>query len=444
MIESNFGIPAAFTLDDLSRLPSNLDYLSAVRGLWYSYFNGPTLFNLRAGVQILLGLPFAEEAGTIIEIRDDFSSTTGRILVRDAANQEIVRSYTYPAALELETNEATGAPYAVGDVVSQFAPLVRGAEVVDWVKDPRWIEGYINQGTRFEVEKFFNFLVRVDAEAFNLSSLVFAQSFIRRIKPTYTHPIFIVQRNVAETEVSVSDDIEYRAVLQMYVGPHFGPTGQAQMWDQARPGGGGYWNQYDTADPNNPPVYPAGTSPTAWIHDQYELAPEEAVLGTLRTVWPGGIPTADGIFYADMPVFTTVVATFITGGILNLPTSPGMDIGLPVTSTVTVSVSKLVIMYRGVGDGATLTIEVFKNGLSEGTLSFVIPVEDGNPDANLFKFQFDVAMGAVPGDVFTVKLFHPTGFNTFVETIGVCLGVGQDWYADSVLPAGTYQFCLPI
>lgn len=444
MIESNFGIPAAFTLDDLAQLPTNLDYLSAVRGLWYSYFNGPTLFNLRAGVQILLGLPFAEEAGTIEEIRDDFSSTTGRILVRDSLNTEIVRSYTYPTTLDLETNAATGEQYKVGDVVSQFAPLVLGAEVIDWVKDPKWIEGYINQGSRFEVEKFFNFVVRVNADAFNLSALLFAQSFVKRIKPTYTHPIFIVQRSVAESEVSVSDDIKYRAVLDMHVGPHFGPTGQAQMWDQARPGGGGYWNQFDTSDPNAPQTTPPGTAPTAWINDQYDLAPEEAILATLKQIWAGGIPKADGIFYADMPVFTTVAATFVSGSILRIPVSPGIAIGTPFTSIVTTSMTKAVVMFRGVGDGATLTLKLFKNAALVGTFTFVIPVEAGNPDANLWKFQFNLSINVVPGDILTTKLYHPTGFNTFVEAVGVCVGAGVNWFADTVLPANTYRFCLPI
>lgn len=444
MIESNFGIPAGFTLDDLSQLPSNLDYLSAVRGLWYSYFNGPTLFNLRAGVQILLGLPFAEEAGTIEEIRDDFSSTTGRILVRDTLNSEVVRSYTYPTTLDLEANPATGEQYAVGDVVAQFAPLVLGAEVIDWVKDPRWIEGYINQGSRFEVEKFFNFLVRVDADAFNLSSLLFAQSFVRRIKPTYTHPIFIVQRTVAETEVSVSDAIEYRAVLEMHAGPDFTSTGQAQMWDQPRPGGGGYWNQYDRANPSVPPVYPTPTTPTAWAHDQYDLAPEEAILATLRTVWPGGVPTADCLFYAGMPLFTVVVGTFVSGSIVNVPASPGLDVGIPVTSTVTSTMTKMVVMCRGVGDGTAWNIVIYKNGFATVVKDFTIPIETGDPDANLWKFQFDISLAVVPGDVLEMKLVHATGFNTFVEALGVCLGEGFDWYADTAFPANTYQFCLPI
>src|SRR5208282_3298686 len=102
----NFGIPAGFTLDDLAQLPSNIDYLSTVSGLWYAYWNGPTMFNLRAGVQILIGLPFADETGIIVEIRNDFSVSTGLILVQDVANSAVVRSYSYPVSITLETNPA--------------------------------------------------------------------------------------------------------------------------------------------------------------------------------------------------------------------------------------------------------------------------------------------------------------------------------------------------
>src|SRR5690606_15095169 len=166
-IEANFGTPVEFTLEDAAQVSHNFDYLSAVKGLWYAYLNGPTISNLRIGTQILLGLPFAEESGVIEEIRHEFSPSQGRILIRDKASSAVVRSYSYPRTLSLETNPETGRPYQVGDEVSQFAPLVRGAEVLDWVNTPDWFEGYLNQGSFLEIEKFFKFLVRIDSEAFS-------------------------------------------------------------------------------------------------------------------------------------------------------------------------------------------------------------------------------------------------------------------------------------
>ncbi len=447
LIEANFGLPAAFTLDDLAQLPSNIDYLSAVRGLWFSYFKGPTLFNLRAGVQILLGLPFAEEEGVIVEIRDDFSSKSARILVRDTKNTEVVRSYTYPAVLDVEKNPDTGVLYAVGDTVKQFAPLVEGSEIVDWVKDPKWIEGYINQGTSFEVEKFFRFLVRVDADAFNLSSLLFAQSFVRRIKPTYTHPMFVVQRTVQETEVSVSDDVEVSGTLTLYAGTYFGLTGQAQMWDQPRPGGGGYWNHFDQADPNAAaPTYGTATSPIMWGMDQNELTPAQMPMALLKkTLLAPALPTADSIFYADTPVF--VKPAFFMSESLRWITTAGVQVGRTLTPNFGASITSVQLYFRGVGPASpsAFRLTVKKNGANAATFDFVVPPEASNPDANVFHFNLTTVITTSASDTFEVWVSLPAfDFNTFVEYVAVVLGVGTAWQADVSLPAATYQTVLPL
>ena len=223
-IEANFGIPANFTLADLAQLPPNVDYLSAVQGLWYAYWNGPTVFNMRAGLQILLGLPFAEQTGVIQSIRDDFSVTQGQILVQDTANALIVREYNYPPSLPLEVNPATGLPYAVGDTVQQFAPMVQGVELADYVNTPTWFGGYLSQGAFFEVEKYFKFLVRIDAAAFNLAALLYAKSFVLRIKPTYTYPLFVVLEQLGttgDTTVTTSDEVLLSGTLNLFAGACF-------------------------------------------------------------------------------------------------------------------------------------------------------------------------------------------------------------------------------
>jgi len=425
MIEANFGIPAGFTLDDFTKIATNLDYLSAVRGLWFSYFNGPTLFNLRAGVQILLGLPFAEEKGIIEEIRTDFSLTTGRILVRDAKNTEVVRSYSFPASLDLEVSPVTGVIYAVGDTVEQFAPLVEGTEVIDYVKDPKWIEGYVNQGTKFEVEKFFQFLVRVDSAAFNLSALLFAQTFIRRIKPTYTLPIFIVRSTVGDSEVSTSDLHTDKGYLTLHAHATAAIlTGEARMWDQPHPGGGGYWGPYDEASP--------------WNFSEYDLSPAEALFTRLTTIWPGGIPIADSIFYTDTPLFTLKIADFSAGPLVEIPVVP-VQLDISKVSTVTDTINKISVQFQGVGDGALLTLVVKKNAVTAATLTFTVPFVGGNPDAGTWRFNFSAGFSVVPGDVLSVELSHPTGFNTYVGALGVILGVGTDWQNNVALPAGTYH-----
>lgn len=207
-IEGNFGIPAGFTLENLSQLSAEVDYLSAVRGLWYSQLNGPRLSILRVGAQILLGLPFAEEDGTIEEIRTDYSPNTARMLIRDTMATQVVRSYVYKKGLELEINPSTGVAYAVGDSITQFSPLVKGVELIDYVSDKKWADAYIDQGSLSQLHKFFRFLVRVDYGAFSLAAIAFVRDFILKVKPTYTYPIFSVLFP-AEDSIDISDDVEF-------------------------------------------------------------------------------------------------------------------------------------------------------------------------------------------------------------------------------------------
>ena len=322
-IEGTFGIPAGFTLDDLSQLPSNVDYLSSVQGLWYAYWNGPTLFNLRVGTQILLGLPFAEEAGTIVQIRNDFSQTQGQILVQDSATASITRAYTYPVALSLENNPATGVPYVVGDTVTQFAPLVTGVEVVDYIKNPKWFEGYLEQGSFFEVEKFFKFLVRVDASAFNLQALLFCQTFVNRIKPTYTYPLFVVLETVPSADVAVSDIVLASGTLFIDDGACTnGYIGVATMFDQPQSAGGGWRSQFDSS-PFAAPSYPTPSLPVLWGFDKNLICPEDAIFATLSTTIATSIPIFDSIFQFDTPVYTLGFAEFSTGNVTDLPTGTG-------------------------------------------------------------------------------------------------------------------------
>ena len=443
VIEANFGIPAEFTLDDLSELPNNIDYLSAVRGLWYAYLSGPTLFNVRAGVQILLGLPFAEVASTIEEIRDDFSTTQGRLLLRDIATPEIVRSYSYPHGLVMDTNPDTKLPYAVGDTVKQFAPIVTGAYVADWVKDPSWFQGLLNQGSFAEIEKYAKFLVQVDSSAFNLDALLFIRQFVLRIKPTYLFPLFIVRADLGDAEVSVSDSITYRGVLSSYAGPGFGTDGQAQMFDQPRPGGGGFWDQLDRADPNGTaPTIPTSDPYVDWGMDEYLLAPQEIVFAQLKKVLSTPTPpTADSIFLVDLPVFTGVAGIFTSGIIRNVKTLT--PIGPAITSAVTGTLTKVQLAIQGFAEGREFNLVIKKNGTTVATIDF-FQGWAGLPNVPTrylqLRYNFDVSIPVTTSDVLTVFLTDVAAgeYNTWIECLGVIVGIGQDWHADTALPAGTY------
>jgi hypothetical protein len=445
IIEQNFGIPAEFTLDDLAALPDSVDYLSAVRGLWYSYFKGPTIFNLRVGTQILLGLPFAEEPGTITEIRTDFSPTQGRILVQDTAHTEITRSYTFPLPLELEVNPLTGEQYKVGDTVSQFAPLVTGAEVLDYVKDPKWIEGWLNQGLAFEVEKFFQFLVRVDSAAFNLSALLFVKSFILRIKPTYTFPHFVVLKSIKETEVSTTDDIEYEGLLYLYDGTCFQQNGStmygvATMFDEPDPSGGGWQSQLDA---DSFPLTGAPTFPTPqsvqWGFDKNLLCPEDYILGKVTvTFLVDTMPVFDSIFAFDTELYSdTGFLIFEDSDITHVPAgATGVQLYSPFTASGGMSFTDAEITFDGYQNRSPIpySVELRINGVVHST--FVITPTDGQS-----VHQLPLTASLVNGDVVTFHLRHgqASHVNPVWESVTAKVGVSTPWVLDTLFPAGTYS-----
>lgn len=440
IIEQNFGIPAGFALDDLAQLPSNFDYLSAVRGLWYAYWNGPTLFNMRAGTQILLGLPFAEQAGTILSIRDDFSTTTGQILIQDAADSTIVREYSYPASLSLEVNPTTKVLYVAGDTVAQFAPLVTGVEVVDYIKNPTWFQGYLEQGVFFEVEKFFKFLVRVDSAAFNLSALMFATSFVKRIKPTYTYPLFIVLEALGtrgDTTVTTSDEVDLHGTLLIFDGACFDSSrGVSTMFDQARPAYGGWRNQYDhNEDPTDLPTYPTPNYPIMWGFDKNYLCPEDFIMGTICTTFAvTTMPAFDSLFSFDEPVYTADMVYFSEGYQLLIP-GAGLqiegDVVVPTPGGTLNSLTlQIAVPHPTTPDTYDLILK--QNGTTVLTLPFTASAS--------VTVTTPISIAVVPGDVLDAYIV-PTGLSDVAvawDSILVETGLSVPWAFDTTLPPGTY------
>jgi hypothetical protein len=438
-IENNFGIPAELTVEQLTEIGTDTDYLSAVRGLWYTLINGPTMFNLRAGTQILLGLPFAEEAGTITEIRTDYSPTQGRILIQDKANTAIVRAYTFPKALDLEVNPTTAAPYTEGDEVAQFAPMVEGAAVLDYLKDPEWFKGILNQGAFFEVEKFHKFIVRVDSEAFNLSALLFVQNFIRRVKPTYTQPLFVVRRTVGDTEVSVSDEIEFHGKLILNDGACFPNYNVAQSFDDYRAAGGGVRNQFDRGPnpANPPPTFPTSDSPITWGFDKKYLCPEDEVNISYCVAHAGGVVTYDAGFAFDAS--NSPSHHFSESGVTSIAAGPTGHT-LPGTSTVTVTgtVESLRLVISGTlgASPGNYELVIHKNAADVAVLPITV-LPSG------YLGTITLALAVTSGDVLSVRIRPATGGARTPNWAYVSATLGQTpvvFKFDSGLPAGTYCF----
>lgn len=285
-IEANFGRLVGFRVEDLATRTDDLDYLSAVRGLWYTYCFGPTVENLRIGSQILLGLPFAEVSGTITDIADPFDATRTRVLIRDASNDSIVRSYFYPTSLGLETNPATGSPYALGDTVEQFAPLCQGVTVTDHIKDEDWFADFKNSGDFFEAWKVHTFGIIVDADAFDLTNLEFVMSYVLKIKPTYTYPWFVVAKSLQDI-ITPDDDIALGPVSPYDMGAD-AYYGYPDDWDPFPIPPGWVVSPWEKTTRIVTPTYDITTR---WPNNRYVGAPPNTEHGNLPLFdTPGRVP----------------------------------------------------------------------------------------------------------------------------------------------------------
>jgi len=318
MIEDNFGKPAGFLVEHLDQVTAlddgrseDLDYLSAVRGLWYAFYNGPSLWSVRVGIQILLGLPFAEVDGIVTDINETFTATQIRVLIQDASDSTVTRSYFIPRNANFEEdgismiadNPLTTLPYAIGDTIDQFSPLSKGVELLDYINDPTWWAGYQGQGVRLEVDKFFRFLCRADIDVFNIANLVFAIDFVKRIKPHYTYPMWVIFKRLPGDTISVTDPdiLEMLGTLHLY--DH--PACAKQITDQ---GTGGAYRFDDTDESGNPnwsfdgpevggPI-PGGAQPK-FLYDRKELCPEMRIVGVMSADFPGGYFPFDWLWAFD-------------------------------------------------------------------------------------------------------------------------------------------------
>jgi hypothetical protein len=291
-IEANFGRMVNFKIEDLVTRTDDLDYLSAVRGLWWAYFGGPSLYKVRIGCQILLGLPFVEERGIIQAIEANFSATEGRIVIRDALDATLLRTYFYPLTAGLAVNESTGVEITEGDAVEQFAPLSGGIEVRDYVQTASWMAKYVSMGKYGELDKYFRFLIRGNVDTFSLVNMAFAIDFVKKIKPSYTYPIFVALKQLRATEVDISDSSLIDVTLSLVDTFCSRLERGSYRWDDTNEGRPGPPGTHVTVQPgvqglptNWIHMYDAtpGSGPTPFLYDRHRLCPD-------MTVWFVTIP----------------------------------------------------------------------------------------------------------------------------------------------------------
>lgn len=335
MIENNFGKPVGFLVEHLNERSEDLDYLSAVRGLWYAFFNGPSLWSVRVGIQILLGLPFAEVDGVITDINEAFNARQIRVLVRDSADDAITRSYFIPRNANFEEdgvsmiadNPSTETTYAVGDTIEQFSPLSKGVELLDWVKDSTWWRDYAGQGVFLEIDKFFKFLVRADIDVFSIANLVFAMDFVKKIRPHYTYPMWVVFKRIPGDTISVTDpdNLDMTGTLHLFDHPACAQqiaaagTGGAYRFDDTDESG-----VYNWAFDGSPL---GGSAKPEFLYDKKELCPEDSIMGIMSSDFAGGVFPYDWMWAFDDGGGTDEIP--LSGPLVSQPPSGG-PYGTPV------------------------------------------------------------------------------------------------------------------
>lgn len=243
-IEGNFGVLVGVRREDLERVGSGIPYKSAVAGLMYALSTGPTISNLALSAQILLGLPFAQNAGVIKEInpafrlREDGSPRYGRILIegrdRNGNPTGITNIYFYPLGRQifdvatstwisavpdssgLAINPATGREYAVGDSVDQFAPLSKGVDIQEYLTDPDWFDRLVAQGDIAAVlRKYHSFQVLVNSDLITATDIDLVAQFMKKVKAHYVILTSAILKSL-EDFVTIEDQLTFGRLLEFF------------------------------------------------------------------------------------------------------------------------------------------------------------------------------------------------------------------------------------
>ena len=246
---SNFGVLVGFPKEAFTQAGLSVSYLSAVRGVMFTLFRGPSLTNIRIGGQIFCNLPFAEKAGTVIEVDPDYDleHQLWRVQLLCPPNgpdvredEQSVYTYEYPRRLGVEMNPGTGLPIAVGDDLTEFQPICKGVRVDDYLTSPSWFRGY---GP--EVQKFHTFRVLVDSEMTSSTTVDLLSLYMKATKPSWQKVVVGVmktcvdERDLADSrrahvKIRLHDD-RYSCEDESVVG------GYTQRFDDVD-GGGSTWN----------------------------------------------------------------------------------------------------------------------------------------------------------------------------------------------------------
>ena len=174
-------------------------FRNLVYGYYYLYVNGPTLSDLKKGLNLVFGIPISREVETVLDIR--FQQSSSQWLIITDQNTYFI-PYGIPPTV------------AIGDILSAGQGLAEWVEIKDRVTNGEWWinlaipetllpfppagqSRYASAGSYadYVMREYLSqnsFLVRISMTSFqNVDLIRQIGSLIKEVKPSYTAPVYI-------------------------------------------------------------------------------------------------------------------------------------------------------------------------------------------------------------------------------------------------------------
>lgn len=201
---------------------SGQQFSDFVYGLYYVYFNGPTIKVLEQGLNLVLGIPLPRSSSTVLDIR--VKVDTDQYFIITDNEQYLLPSGILPSV-------------SVGDTIGIGTTLGKWVELKDYVTDGKW---WINvsippdiirrkpssqsfrfalEGSRFDylmTEYLFRntFLIQINVGAFNTNKYFqYIADIVSKAKPAGAQPIYVWQVDMTDNDYTEIEELSFSISL---------------------------------------------------------------------------------------------------------------------------------------------------------------------------------------------------------------------------------------
>jgi hypothetical protein len=238
-IEGNFGLmvglPKQYILDDNVQV----DYLTLVKSIVFSFMSGPTLGNLALMTEAFINVPFVEHDCQVLHILPPVDNKDGIVVVRDPYGRDV--RYRYPSGAVLGINPTTqktieayptivdrpdklnAIDKAVYDnaILPAYTRLFDVVQVDDFISNNALVESFL-PGQNV-ISKFHTFVVRVPLEiAKTTEAFALIRTYLTMAKAAYTRFILVGTLSFLD-EIVVEEILTKIVTLLLKDTPHTAP-----------------------------------------------------------------------------------------------------------------------------------------------------------------------------------------------------------------------------